>query len=334
MKRASAVERANPNSVLRTFRPGGTVIAESERMTSRGFFAAIVAAGRRRLTGGGVILFVLGALLAAPGVAQTPAPGSVLVPESSAPANSAAAPSATPTNPTANAAPAAKPAEPFHLNIGLEGTGGQQGQVSVAIQIVLIMTLLSVAPSIVLLMTSFTRIVIVLGFVRTALGTPSAPSNQIIVGLSLFLTFFLMGPVIDRVQKEALAPYLDGKITSTQALDAASQPLKEFMLKQTRTRDLEYFLELGGFGPTAIKDLPMRVVIPAFVVSELQTAFQMGFLLFLPFLVIDFLVSSVLMALGMMMMPPVTIALPLKLLLFVLVDGWHLVVKSIVQSFA
>jgi flagellar biosynthetic protein FliP len=220
------------------------------------------------------------------------------------------------------------------LNIGLEGTGGQQGQVSVAVQIVLVMTLLSVAPSIVLLMTSFTRIVIVLGFVRTALGTPSAPSNQIIVGLSLFLTFFLMGPVFDRVQKEALSPYLDGKITSSQALESASQPLKEFMLKQTRTRDLEYFLELGGFGPTAVKDLPIRVVIPAYVVSELQTSFQMGFLLFLPFLVIDFLVSSVLMALGMMMMPPVTIALPLKLLLFVLVDGWHLVVKSLVQSFA
>ena len=147
-------------------------------------------------------------------------------------------------------------------------------------QIVLVMTLLSVAPSIVLLMTRFTRIVIVLGFVRTALGTPSAPSNQIVVGLSLFLTFFLMGPVFDRVHKEALTPYLDGKITVTQALDQATGPLKEFMLKQTRTRDLEYFLELGGFGPTAVKDLPMRVVIPAFVISELQTAFQMGFLLF------------------------------------------------------
>ena len=233
----------------------------------------------------------------------------------------------------AAAAPAGKNADPFRLNIGLEGTS-QTGQVSVAVQIVIVMTLLSVAPSIVLLMTSFTRIVIVLGFVRTALGTPSAPSNQIVVGLSLFLTFFLMGPVIDRVQTEALSPYLDGKITSVEALDKASVPLKEFMLKQTRTRDLEYFLELGGFGPTAVKALPMRVVIPAFVISELQTAFQMGFLLFLPFLVIDFLVSSVLMALGMMMMPPVTVALPLKLLLFVLVDGWHLVVKSLVQSFA
>ncbi|MBC7365873.1 MAG: flagellar type III secretion system pore protein FliP [Undibacterium sp.] len=234
--------------------------------------------------------------------------------------------------PAPSASTAAK-SDPFKLNIGLEG-GGQAGQVSVAVQIVIVMTLLSVAPSIVLLMTSFTRLVIVLGFVRTALGTPSAPSNQIIVGLSLFLTFFLMGPVFDRVQKEALSPYLDGKITSLEAIDLASVPLKDFMLKQTRTRELEYFLELGGYGPTSVKALPMRVVIPAFVISELQTAFQMGFLLFLPFLVIDFLVSSVLMALGMMMMPPTTVALPLKLLLFVLVDGWHLVVKSLVQSFA
>ena len=226
-----------------------------------------------------------------------------------------------------------KPVDPLRLNIGLEGTS-QAGQVSVGVQIVIVMTLLSVAPSIVLLMTSFTRLVIVLGFVRTALGTPSAPSNQIIVGLSLFLTFFIMGPVFDRVQKEALSPYFDGKITSVEALDQASVPLKEFMLKQTRARELEYFLELGGYGPTSVKNLPMRVVIPAFVISELQTAFQMGFLLFLPFLVIDFLVSSVLMALGMMMMPPTTVALPLKLLLFVLVDGWHLVVKSLVQSFA
>jgi flagellar biosynthetic protein FliP len=228
--------------------------------------------------------------------------------------------------------PPAKAADPFRLNIGLEGTG-QAGQVSVAVQIVIVMTLLSIAPSIVLMMTSFTRIVIVLGFMRTALGTPATPSNQIIVGLSLFLTFFLMGPVFDRVQKEALNPYLDGKIASTEALDRASVPLKDFMLKQTRSRDVEYFLELGGFRPTAVKDLPMRVVIPAFVVSELQTSFQMGFMLFLPFLVIDFLVSSVLMALGMMMMPPTVVALPLKLLLFVLVDGWHLVVKSLMQSF-
>lgn len=242
----------------------------------------------------------------------------------------------SPNNLLAAPAPAPAPgpnAGPFRLNIGLEGAG-QNGDVSVAVQIVIVMTLLSVAPSIVLLMTSFTRIVIVLGFVRTALGTPSAPSNQIVVGLSLFLTFFLMGPVVDRVNNEALRPFLDGKLPAMDAMEKATVPLKQFMLKQTRTRDLEYFLELGGYGPTAVKDLPMRVVIPAFVISELQTAFQMGFLLFLPFLVVDFLVSSVLMALGMMMMPPVTIALPIKLLLFVLVDGWHLVVRSLVQSFA
>ncbi len=258
----------------------------------------------------GLILLLLGALTS---------------PELHAQAADAPDASTPPSTQTVNA-------DPFRLNIGLEGTG-DGGQVSVAVQILLVMTLLSVAPSLVLLMTTFTRLVIVLGFVRTALGTPSAPSNQIVIGLSLFLTFFLMGPVFERIQREAIVPYLDKEITAGQALDQATIPLKDFMLKQTRTRDLEYFLQLGGFGPTAVKDLPMRVVIPAFVLSELQTAFQMGFLLFLPFLVIDFLVASTLMALGMMMMPPVTVALPLKLLLFVLVDGWHLVVKSLVQSF-
>ena len=272
---------------------------------------------------------------ASPTQAQAPAttssnPNSIVVPLAPAPAaGNIATPNGTPS--TARAATAT--GTPLRLNIGLEGAG-QNGEVSVALQIVLIRTLLSVAPSIVLLMTSFTRIVIVLGFLRTALGTPSAPSNQIIVGLSLFLTLFLMGPVIDRVNTEAIRPYMDGRITSVEALDRATGPLKQFMLKQTRTRDIEYFLELGGYGPTSVRDLPMRVVIPAFVISELQTAFQMGFLLFLPFLVIDFLVSSVLMALGMMMMPPVAISLPLKLLLFVLVDGWHLVVRSLVTSFS
>jgi flagellar biosynthetic protein FliP len=291
-----------------------------------------------RGTARAAMLAVLGAMLFSgialgqPSTAGAPRQQSTLVGQStpsSAP-NSAGAISRS--TDTSSAAAANEGGTPFRLNIGLEGTG-QRGEVSVALQILIIMTLLSVAPSIVLLMTSFTRIVIVLGFVRTALGTPSTPSNQIVVGLSLFLTFFLMGPVFDRVNSEALRPYLDGQITSLEAIDKATVPLKQFMLKQTRTRDIEYFLELGGYGPTAVKDLPMRVVIPAFVISELQTAFQMGFLLFLPFLVIDFLVSSVLMALGMMMMPPVTVALPLKLLLFVLVDGWHLVVRSLVQSF-
>ncbi len=232
--------------------------------------------------------------------------------------------------PAVQTAPAAS--SPLRLNIGLEGSAGT-GDVSVAIQLVVVMTLLTLAPSMVILMTSFTRIVIVLGFVRTAIGVPSAPSNQIIVGLSLFLTLFLMGPVFDRVNTEAVQPYLAKQVTSGEALDRASTPIKEFMLKQTRTRDLEFFLELGRFPPTKVADLPLRVVVPSFVISELQTSFQMGFLLFLPFLVIDFLVSSVLMALGMMMMPPAIVSLPFKLLLFVLVDGWHLVVKSLVDSF-
>ena len=250
--------------------------------------------------------------------------GLALAPAASA---QAVAPAPAPTP-----APAAHTPDPLHLTVNFDGTE-QPAQMSVAVQIVIVMTLLTVAPSIVLLMTSFTRIVIVLGFVRTAIGVPSAPSNQIIIGLSLFLTFFIMGPVFDRANNEALQPYIAGKITATVALDKASVPLRDFMLRQTRSRDLEYFLELGKFGPTAVKDLPMRVVIPAFVVSELQTAFQMGFLLFLPFLVIDFVVSSVLMSLGMMMMPPNVVSLPFKLLLFVLVDGWHLIVRSLVQSF-
>ncbi len=235
-----------------------------------------------------------------------------------------AAPAATP--------PVPEPSMPLRLNIGLEGAA-KPADIGISIQLVIIMTLLTLAPSMVVLMTSFTRIVIVLGFVRTAIGVPSAPSNQIIVGLSLFLTFFIMGPVVDKINEQAVQPYSRGEITSTVAMERAVGPVKEFMLKQTRTRDLEFFLELGRFGPTAVADLPLRVIVPAFVISELQTAFQMGFLLFLPFLVVDFLVSSVLMSLGMMMMPPTVVALPFKLLLFVLVDGWHLVVKSLVESF-
>src|SRR5690606_36653646 len=156
---------------------------------------------------------------------------------------------------------------------------------------------------------------------------------QIVVGLSLFLTFFIMGPVLQRANQEGLQPYLAGEIRSAEAFERSTAPLKEFMLHQTRTRDRECFLQLGRFPPTRVQDLPLRVVVPAFIVSELHTAFQMGFLLFLPFLVIDLLISSTLMSLGMMMMPPAIVSLPFKLLLFVLVDGWHLVVKSLVDSF-
>jgi flagellar biosynthetic protein FliP len=279
-----------------------------------------------------VPLLALAALSAAAISPVRAQPAASPAPVAQAAQPAAAAPALPPPAGSQAPAPAASSANPLRLNIALEGSEGP-AQMSVAVQIVILMTLLTLAPSIVLLMTSFTRIVIVLGFVRTALGVPAAPSNQIIIGLALFLTLFIMGPVVDRVQKDALQPYFDGKITSSVAMDRASIPLKEFMLKQTRTRDLEYFLELGGFGPTAVKDLPIRVVIPAFVVSELQTAFQMGFFLFLPFLVIDFLVSSILMSLGMMMMPPNVVSLPFKLLLFVLVDGWHLVVRQLVESF-
>lgn len=221
---------------------------------------------------------------------------------------------------------------PWRLAVNLEGAG-QAGQVSVGLQIVLVMTLLTLAPSLLMMMTCFTRLVIVLGFVRTAIGVPSAPANQIVVGLSLFLTFFIMGPVLDRAYEEGLKPYFAGELDSVTAVQATTQPLREFMLAQTRSRDLEFFLQLGGFPPTRVDELPLRVVVPAFVLSELQTAFQMGFLIFLPFLVIDLLVSSTLMSLGMMMMPPAIVSLPFKLLLFVLVDGWHLVVRSLVSSF-
>ena len=275
-------------------------------------------------------LFMLAGLL----VLAIPASAQTARPDPPAPATLTPQTGLITSSPTGATTTPVRSSDPLRLSVNLEGAEGGPAQMSVAVQIVLLMTLLSVAPSLVLLMTSFTRIVIVLGFVRTALGVPSAPSNQIIVGLSLFMTFFIMGPVFDKVHSEALKPYLANQITAAEAMDRATGPMKDFMLKQTRTRDLEYFLELGGYGPTAVKELPIRVVIPAFVISELQTAFQMGFLLFLPFLIIDFLVSSVLMALGMMMMPPNVVSLPFKLLLFVLVDGWHLIVKSLVQSFA
>lgn len=215
--------------------------------------------------------------------------------------------------------------------IAIEFNGGND--VGVAIQLVCAMTLLSLTPSMVILMTSFTRIVIVLGFVRSALGVTSAPANQIVVGLALFLTYFLMQPTWERIYDDAVKPYMDHKIQSMQALELGGAHMKKFMLRQARPHDVEFFLQLAKTVPTENQTLPMRIVIPAFVLSELRTAFQMGFLIFVPFLIIDFLVASVLMSMGMMMMPPAIISLPFKLLLFVLVDGWYLVVKSLVESF-
>ncbi len=242
------------------------------------------------------------------------------------------APSA-PAAPTAPRPPSAPSVATPLINLQI-GNGNERENLSTAIQIVVVMTLLTLAPSLVMLMTSFTRIVIVLGFVRTALGVPSAPANQLLIGLSLFLTFFIMAPVWQDIQDQALTPYMNEQIGSNEAMDRAIVPIRTFMLRQTRPGEVDFFLDLAGMGRTAVNDLPMRVVLPAFVVSELRTAFQMGFLIFIPFLVIDFLVASTLMSMGMMMMPPTMVALPLKLLLFVLVDGWQLVIRSLVQSFA
>ncbi len=214
------------------------------------------------------------------------------------------------------------------------GPGGSQTY-TLPIQTLLTLTALSFIPAVVLMMTAFTRIVIVLGLLRQAVGTPTAPPNQVIIGLSLFLTFFVMSPVLDRIYTEAYLPLTENRINFNQALDRAAVPLRGFMLKQTREGDLALFARLAESGPIASpEETPMRVLIPAFVVSELKTAFQIGFLIFIPFLVIDMVVASVLMSMGMMMMSPIMVALPFKLMLFVLVDGWQLVVGSLVQSFA
>jgi flagellar biosynthesis protein FliP len=221
---------------------------------------------------------------------------------------------------------------PFRLNLGVEAAQKPQ-DVDMAVKILFVITLLTIAPSIILLMTCFTRIVIVLSFVRTALSLQGTPANQIIIGLALFMTFFIMSPVWDHINEDALKPYNASQITSDQALDRASSHIRTFLLKQARAKDVELFVALAKIGPTPPEQLPLRVVIPGFIISELRTAFQMGFLLFVPFILIDLVVATVLMSMGMMMMPPMTISLPLKLLLFVLVDGWSLVVRSLIQSF-
>jgi flagellar biosynthetic protein FliP len=202
------------------------------------------------------------------------------------------------------------------------------------VNIILLITVLSIAPAILILMTSFTRIVIVLGFVRTALATNQMPPTQVLIGLALFLTLFIMSPVIGEVNQTALQPYLQGEISQSEALDNAAKPIKRFMLKQTREKDLLLFLEYSqAEKPSNVDEVPLTALIPAFALSELKTAFQMGFMIFIPFLVIDMIVASVLMGMGMMMLPPVMISLPFKILLFVLVDGWHLVVQSLLLSF-
>ncbi len=209
------------------------------------------------------------------------------------------------------------------------------GSVSAPLQIVILLTLLTFVPAILVTMTSFTRIVIVFHFLRQALGTQEVPSNQILIGLALFLTLFIMAPVGDKVNALAVQPAMDGKISIGEAMTRATPPVRDFMLKQTREKDLAVFVELGKLQkPQTPDELPMRVVIPAFVISELKTGFQMGFFLFVPFLLIDLVVSTTLLSMGMMQLPPAMISLPFKVMLFVMIDGWNLLVVSVVRSFA
>ncbi|PKR78633.1 flagellar biosynthetic protein FliP [Halalkalibacillus sediminis] len=207
--------------------------------------------------------------------------------------------------------------------------------ISTAVQLLILLTVLTLAPSILILMTSFTRIVIVLSFVRTSLATQQMPPNQVLIGLALFLTFFIMAPTFNEVNEEALQPLFEEEITIDEAYDEASMPFKEFMSKHTRQKDLNLFLEYSGAErPETLEDIPLSSLIPAFAISELKTAFQMGFMIFIPFLVIDMAVASVLMSMGMMMLPPVMISLPFKILLFVIVDGWYLITHSVLESFS
>ncbi len=219
------------------------------------------------------------------------------------------------------------------INISVDSASSPQ-QVATTLQIVFLLTVLTMAPAILIMTTSFTRFVIVLSFLRQAIGTPQAPSNQIVIGLALFLSLFVMMPVWEEVNDVALSPYLEETISQEEFLNRATIPIKRFMANFTREKDLALFVRIAKIErPKNIEDVPIWVMIPAFVISELKAAFQIGFLLYVPFLVIDMVIASILMAMGMMMMPPVMISLPFKLMLFVLVDGWHLILGSMVKSF-
>lgn len=228
-------------------------------------------------------------------------------------------------------------ASPFalpNINFSMNGGTTEPEKVSSLVQIVILLTILSIAPAVLLMATSFTRIVIVLSLLRHALGTQTMPPNQVIIGLSLFLTLFIMSPVFNKVNNEALKPYYDEQISGEQAFEKGSAPIKAFMLKQVREKDLALFVKIANEKrPAKPEDISFSTLIPAFAISELKTAFQIGFMIYLPFLVLDMVVASVLLSMGMMMLPPIMVSLPFKLLLFVLVDGWYLIVGSLVQSF-
>ena len=227
----------------------------------------------------------------------------------------------------------AAPQDKGVLEVRIGGGGGKDG-LTLPLQIIVLITLLTFIPAILVSVTSFTRLIIVSHFLRQALGTQTMPPNQVLIGLSLFLTYFIMQPVADQINQQAIQPMMQGKLTEMQALDQASNPLRQFMLRYTREKDLALFLNLAKEPkPRNPQEIPMRIVIPSYMISELKTAFQIGFVLFIPFLVIDMVVAAVLLSMGMLQLPPVVVSTPFKLLLFVMVDGWNLVVGSMVKSF-
>jgi flagellar biosynthetic protein FliP len=234
---------------------------------------------------------------------------------------------------TAQTAPTAPNVPIPQVNIGV-GEAKSPQQVVGALQILLLLTVLALAPTLLVMVTSFTRIIVVLSFVRTAIGTQQVPPNQVLVGLALLLTFFVMNPVIRDVNKNAVQPYLKNQISQSIALDRAATPLRAFMFKQTREKDIQLFYSISKEPrPTVQKDVPTYLLIPAFVLSELKTSFEIGFAIYIPFIVIDMVIASILLSMGMMMIPPVIISLPFKILIFILVDGWDLTVSALFQSF-
>jgi flagellar biosynthesis protein FliP len=234
---------------------------------------------------------------------------------------------------TAQTAPTAPTVPIPSINIGV-GQANSPQQVVGALQILLLLTILSLAPTILVMMTAFTRIIVVLSFVRTAIGTNTTPPNQVLVGLALLLTFFVMNPVIEQVNKNAVQPYLHKQIGQSVALDRAAQPIRTFMFKQTRQKDIELFYSITKSPrPANEADVPTYLLVPAFTISELKTAFEIGFAIYVPFIIVDMVTASILLSMGMMMIPPVLISLPFKVLIFILVDGWNLVVAALFQSF-
>jgi len=233
----------------------------------------------------------------------------------------------------AQSVPATAPSPVFNLLPTIQNADGEEDY-ALPIQMLLLVTVLSVAPAIVIMTTSFTRLIVVFGLLRTALGTQQAPPNQLIAGLSLFLTFFIMHPTLSTIHDTALAPYIAGEIAQKEAFDRTVGPMKAFMLSQTREKDLMLFMDLAKVPAfNSPEDVQLHILIPAYVISELRIAFQIGFMIFLPFLIVDLVVASVLMGMGMMMLPPIMVSLPLKLLLFILSDGWYLIVESIIRGY-